>query len=44
MLRGAGIYDKSDQPRNPLPEHLSEQSWNLVYAFEASYGDKLEGL
>ena len=44
MLRGADTYDKSDQPRNPLPEHLNESAWNLIYAFELRNGEKAEGL
>lgn len=44
ILRGADVYDKSDQPRNPLAEHLSETAWNMLYAFELHNGEKFEGL
>lgn len=44
LLRGADMYDKSDQPHNPLPALLKETSWNLAYAFELSHGERLEGL
>ena len=43
LLRGAGIYDSENQPENPLPKFLKDEAWNLAYAFEQQYDDKLEG-
>lgn len=44
LLRGAGIYDKSDQNQNPLPKYLNDEAWDIVNAFEQAYPEKLEGL
>lgn len=44
MLRGADVYDKSDQPQNPIKDVLKESAWNLVYAFELSNKARLDGL
>lgn len=43
-MRGAGLYDKSEQPPNPLPEYLKDTAWSLVYVLEQTYPEKLEGL
>ena len=44
LLRGAGIYDKSDQPMNPFSKYIKEESWDLLYALELEYPENLEGL
>jgi len=44
LLRGAGVYEKSEQPQNPLPHLLKTEAWDLVYALELQYPEQLEGL
>ena len=44
LLRGADIYDKSEQPQNPMPNLIKEPSWNLAYAFEMANKERLEGM
>lgn len=43
LLRGADIYDKTDQPQNPISKFIKEPSWNLAYAFELANKERLEG-
>lgn len=42
FLRGAGVFDKTNQPENPLPEILKQDEWDLAYALELKYPDKFE--
>jgi hypothetical protein len=44
LLRGAGIYDKSEQYPNPLLNYINDEAWDLVNAFEQAFPEKLEGL
>jgi len=44
LLRGAGIYDNENQPENPLPHILKDEDFNLAYAFEQKFDERLEGL
>jgi dynein heavy chain len=43
LLRGAGIFDKSFQPRKPAKceSFITNVSWDLIYCLQMEYADKL---
>jgi len=43
LLRGPGVVDRTNQPPNPDPGRINDNSWDLMNALEAS-SDEFEGL
>jgi dynein heavy chain len=34
FMRGAGVVDRTEQAKNPSPDQISEQQWDLLYAVQ----------